>query len=106
MQSATEKIIELAKDQTFVDKLLTMEDNSEVQKAFSENGVELTVEEIDKMAEMAFGEQRELDESELENVSGGFLAEAAIVCSGIALFANAMAEYNNSRKAKGKKPIW
>ncbi len=106
MQDSKEKIIELAQDQKFIDKLLTMEDNSEVQKAFAEEGVNLTVEEIDQMAEMAFGDHGELDESELEKVSGGFLAEAAIVCSGIALFANAMAEYNKSRKARGKKPIW
>jgi len=68
--------------------------------------VDLTVEQIDQMAEMVFGKDGELNESDLENVAGGFLAEAAIVCGGIALFCNCMAEYNNSRKAKGKKPIW
>jgi len=106
MQAMTEKIAALANDEEFVNSLLTMDDNAEVQKAFAERGVDLTVEQIDQMAEMAFGKNGELNESDLENVAGGFLAEAAIVCSGIALFCNCMAEYNNSRKAKGKKPIW
>ena len=106
MQETAEKIIALAKDEQFINSLLTMEDNVEVQKAFAEKGVDLTVEQIDQMAEMLFGRDGELNEGELEAVSGGFLAEAAIVCGGIALFANCMAEYNNSRKARGKKPIW
>ena len=57
----------------------------------------------DKMLDRKNGE---LSEDDLKDVSGGVLAEIAIVASGVALFAGIMTEVNNSRKAAGKKPIW
>lgn len=106
MDKRTEQVKALMEDQEFVNHLLTLESNEEVRKAFAEKGVEFSLEEVEAVAEAAFG-GGELDESQLENVAGGIAWEIiAIVASGVALAANGMAEYNNYRKSKGKKPIW
>lgn len=94
-------------DAEFVKKISAMQEPEDVQKAFAEKGVEFTLEEISQIAEMVAGnEGEELTEGQMDAVSGGILAEIAIVASGIALAANCMAEYNKSRKAAGKKTIW
>lgn len=87
-------------------RIMEMDDNTEVQKAFAEYGVELTVEQIDKIAEMAFSDQEELSEEALENVAGGFFEEIGIIISGIKTFCGYISEINKTRKSQGKKAIW
>ena len=101
-----EKIEQLMRDEAFAKRLLTMEDNTAVQKAFAEEGVDLTLEQINRIAETVYGSSGELDEGQLETVAGGFMEELGIVLSGIKLISSALAEYNKSRKAKGKSSIW
>jgi predicted ribosomally synthesized peptide with nif11-like leader len=102
-----EKVQEVMKDVDFVKKISIMEEPEDVQKAFAEKGVNFTLEEIGQIAEMvAAGNDDELTEVQMDSVSGGILAEIAIVASGIALLANTMAEINKNRKAAGKKTIW
>lgn len=106
MNSVTEKIQELIHDSDFVESLLNMEDNTDVQKAFAERGVDLSLDQIDSIAEMAFGANDELDETQLETVAGGGLEEIGVIIDGIKTIFGWLTEINNSRKAKKKKPIW
>ncbi len=106
MSTNTEKILSLMKDQDFMNRIIGMEDNAEVQKAFAEYGVDLTVEQIDAIAEMAFSNQGELDETELETVAGGGLEEIGIIISGIKTLCDYLTEINKARKSRGKKAIW
>lgn len=102
-----EKIKHLMDNKNFVSKITAMEDPEQVQDAFAENGVDFTLEQINQIAELVINNNaEELNEDALEAVSGGILAEIAIVASGIALFANTMAEVNKARKEAGKKTIW
>lgn len=102
----------LLDDEVFVRKLAQLETNEEVQKAFAEKGVDFTMEEIDQIVEKLYGDSAELDEDKLEDVSGGFvittttLTAIGCIAAGVSLLGGVMAEVNNSRKAKGKKPIW
>lgn len=101
------KIKDLMGDKDFVAAIAAMEDPEDVQSAFADKGVDFTLEQINQIAEMVIGgNEDELSEAALEGVSGGLLAEIAIVASGVALFANTMAEVNKARKAAGKKTIW
>ena len=102
-----EKIKELMNDKEFVAKIATMEEPEDVQTAFAEQGVDFSLEQINQIAELVMNDNaEELNEDALEAVAGGILAEIAIVASGVALFANTMAEVNKARKAAGKKTIW
>jgi len=104
--SNIDKIQELMQDNSFVESLMKMEENADVQKAFAERGVELTLEQIDSIAELAFGSNTELDEAQLESVAGGGLEEIGVIISGIKTLFGWLTEVNKSRKAKNKKPIW
>lgn len=101
-----EQLKTLMEDREFVEKIVAMEDPVEVQSAFAEEGIDFSIDEINQIAQLAFNSSCELSEAEMDNVAGGVLAEIAIVASGVALFANCMAEYNKSRKAQGKSTIW
>lgn len=106
MKASIDYIKSVMEDREFVEMIVAMEDPAEVQKAFASKGIGFSIEEINQIAQIAFNPDLELSENEMENVTGGVLAEIAIVASGVALFANCMAEYNKSRKAKGKSTIW
>lgn len=102
-----EKVQAVMNDAEFVQKISAMEEPIDVQKAFAEKGIDFTLEEIGQIAELvANNEGEELTDSQMNSVTGGVLAEIAIVASGVALVANSMAEVNKSRKAAGKKTIW
>ena len=107
MNMDNEKLKSVLEDKAFVEALSKMESNVEVQKAFAERGINFTVEEIDFIAEHLYGGEEGLDDAQLENVSGGIALETiTVIVGGIALFGNVMTEVNNSRRARGKKPIW
>ena len=107
MNETVERVKVLMADPEFVESLTRMEDNTEVQKAFAERGVELSLEDINTIAEVAFGSDGELDEAQLEGVAGGVAWEIiAIVAGGVKLTFDVLTEVNNQRKKKGKKPIW
>lgn len=112
MTGTMEQFEALVNDELFVEKLTKLETNEEVQKAFAERGIGFTMEEIDQIVEKLYGDKSELNEDSLENVSGGVVitattvAAVSCIAAGVALLGNAMAVYNDNRKAKGKKPIW
>ena len=112
MTGTIEHLKELMDNEIFVQKIAKMESNEEVQKAFSEQGIDFTMEEINQVVEQLYGDDSELNEDKLEEVSGGIvittttLTVVGCVAAGVSLFAGVMSEVNNNRKEKGKKPIW
>lgn len=98
--------IELAQkaleDKAFVEKLLSMEAPEDVQKAFAEKGVELTLEEVKLMGQMLASEKgnEELDADQLDAVAGGIaLATITAIIGGIALIIDVGTDH---RKRYGK----
>lgn len=78
---------ELIKNEEFMKKLESAESPEEAVALFKENGVEVTVEELEKIAKMGSGE---LDEEMLDDVAGGIiigvpLTIAAAVAIGVAV---------------------
>lgn len=106
MNERLEKIGKIMEDKAFVESILEMEDPVEVQNAFRKRGIDFSIAEINMIAQKAFGDENELTEEGLDEVAGGVLTEIAVVASGVALFANTMAEVNKARKEKGKSTIW
>lgn len=74
-----EQIKELFSDETFVASILEMETPEEVQKALSERGLDLSLEEINTIQNSLSNEEEELSEDQLEEVAGGF-AVTTLVC--------------------------
>ena len=102
-----EKVQLVMNDSEFVKKISAMENPEDVQAAFAEEGIDFTIDEIGQIAELAAQNNGdELTEGQMNSVSGGVLAEIAIVASGIAFLANTMTEVNKKRKSAGKKTIW
>lgn len=70
-----EKMNELLQDEAFLEKLLNLESDTEVQALLAENGVELTLAEITSVKtaieSRLAGDNAELSEDELESVAGG-----------------------------------
>lgn len=66
---------ELMKDEAFLDAMFSKESSEEVQKLFAENGVGLTMEEVEDLAaailEAAPEGNGELSEDALDSVAGG-----------------------------------
>jgi lactobin A/cerein 7B family class IIb bacteriocin len=79
-----EKIKELFSDEAFVDSILEMETPEEVQKALSDKGVELSLEEIGTIKDTLASSDGELSENELEEVAGGVVITATtVICAAI-----------------------
>ena len=75
MEEKQAKLEELMKDEAFVKAMFSKESSEEVQKLFAENGVELTMEEVEDIAaailKAAPAEEGELSEEALGSVAGG-----------------------------------
>ncbi len=83
------KFNQLMEDKEFVMKMLGQESEQAVQKLLAENGVEMTIEEVDALGatmNQYFEKLNsdELDEDSLENVAGGF---AITLGAGVSLWA-------------------
>lgn len=77
-----EKLIEILRDKEFAKKILVMETAEEVQNAFKEKGVEISLEEIgalgtaiNKIIEKG---EKSLSEDELGGISGGHVGYNAV----------------------------
>lgn len=67
-----EKINALMEDEGFVESILQLETAEEVQKAFADKGVDLTVQDIEAIKDAVIAKtEGELSEDDLENVAGG-----------------------------------
>ena len=75
----SETFNKLMANEDFVKEMLAKETAEDVQKIFAENGVELTLEEVDEVAKNIFATETEgeLDEAALEDVAGGVVITAA-----------------------------
>jgi len=90
LNEQTVKVLEeKVQDQSFIGKLLGLEDNAEVVGFLKSEGIELTIEEVDaikngiikKMESKESGE--ELSDSDLEEVSGGCVMIVIGIITGI-----------------------
>lgn len=109
MNEKVDQLKKVLEDKEFVAKICDMVNPYDVQAAFAEKGVELSIDEISAIARTsaALAQNGELDVEELENVSGGFGVEAfCVICGLIGLGGKAMQAINNERVRKGKAPIW
>lgn len=66
-----EQVKELFSDEAFVASILEMETSEEVQKAFSDRGLDLSLDEIEIIKNSLSNEETELSEDDLETVTGG-----------------------------------
>ena len=81
-----EKLKEIFADKDFTAKVLEMETPEEVQKAISNKGVDLTIEEIESVKQAIINQSEgneELSDDQLENVAGGFAISTAIAIAGV-----------------------
>jgi predicted ribosomally synthesized peptide with nif11-like leader len=66
-----EKIKELFTDEAFIASIAELETAEDVQKALSEKGLDLSIEEITAIQNALASNDGELSEDDLENVAGG-----------------------------------
>lgn len=68
------RLEELLSSESFLTKILPMGSAEEVQSAFKNEGVDLSIDEINKLHNtiLYIAEHGELSESDLEQVAGGF----------------------------------
>lgn len=98
-----QQIKELFSNEEFIDSLLALETPEEVQKALTDQGVDLSIQEIlaikDSIANSLDSEE-ELSEEQLETVTGGsFLVVAIIsaVVTGLIKLGDAVDRWTNKR---------
>lgn len=110
MNTQHDLVVQVMNDEEFVKSVMAMEEPSDVQAAFEEKGIHLTIEDINLIAEqvMVASADGELDEAQLAGVAGGVdpFTITAIILGVIKVGADVMTEVNKSRKAQGKKTIW
>ena len=76
-----QQIKEIFSDESFVNSILEMETPQDVQKALSEKGLDLSLEEINTIQNTLINNDNEgeLSEDDLENVAGG-VAITTVIC--------------------------
>lgn len=101
-----EKDAELLKDREFLGKILKMDSEEEIIDAFKKRGVELTHEELiglrGSIKDM-LGKIEELDESEIEKVSGGGLGAEVLLSLGtfaVQVFRKGYGSYQRVKETK------
>ena len=103
-----EKSVELLKDREFVGKILKMNNEEEIIDAFRKRGSELTHEDFVGL-KGSIGDMldkiEELDESEIEKVSGGSLTAEAIISLGTLLLQFGQGFYGGYRRVKESKKM-
>ena len=102
MDQRTELAKKAMEDKAFVEKLLTLEAPEDVQKAFADKGVELTMDEVKLMGQMLTSEKNdgELNADQLDAVAGGIaLATISAIIGGIAVIIDIGTDH---RKRYGK----
>lgn len=98
-----EKMSALLQDEAFLEKLLDLENDTDVQALLAENGVELTLAEISAVKtgieNRLAGENEELSEDDLENVAGGVDIGGLIsgICEGIGKLGDCVHKWTRRR---------
>jgi fructose-1,6-bisphosphatase len=73
----TNDINELLEDKEFVEKILVMQTPEEIQKAFEDKGVKISIKELEEIAKNISklvsrpNQNEKIADSEMENISGG-----------------------------------
>ena len=80
----TTKIEQIFSDEAFTNSILEMESPEEVQKALDEKGLSLSLEEIHAIKSSLSAADGELDEEDLESVSGGSVLAVISVIGAVA----------------------
>ena len=89
MDTRTEKINELIKNEAFAEEIKDVETAEGLQAAFKAHGVELTLAEVEAICiriAVETGNVEELSENDLEDVAGGFAVTSILVglaCIGV-----------------------
>lgn len=86
------KIKEVFSDEAFVKSLVQMDTAEDVQKAVSEKGIDLSIEEIN-IIQSSLESGEELNEDQLENVAGGIAITA--ICALIGAITGAVIGVGN-----------
>lgn len=68
----SEKLKELMQNEEFTGKIAKLEDKEDIQKVFKENGLDVSIEELEQMENEG---RKLLEEGELEGISGGVTIE-------------------------------
>ena len=72
MNDIYEKLNTLLEDEVFLNKILNAENPEEVSALFAENGITLSVKEVEILrSRLESADNNELSEDQLENVAGG-----------------------------------
>lgn len=90
----TNDINKLLEDKDFVEKILVMKTPEEIQKAFSDKGVKISIEELEEIAKNVSqiinnpNAKEEIIDNEMESISGGAnihkgLRTAAAIIAGV-----------------------
>lgn len=69
-----QQIEELFSDEVFMESLLELETPEGVQKALSDKGLDLSLEEITTIRDALLNNEGELSDGQLESISGGSVA--------------------------------
>jgi len=86
-QEVLDKVRAVDGDKEFVDYLIKLDTPEDIQNAFKEKGVDLSLDEVEELVvEMvdAAGKYGELSEEDLDSVSGGFVITSTV--AGMAIF--------------------
>lgn len=89
-----DKLNILLQDKSFLEKLVSLETDAEVQAFLAENGIELSITQIITIKNgiaAKLGENEELSEDELKNISGG--ADIPGIITSIADAIGALGDY-------------
>ena len=106
------KVKEIFADKDFVAKVMEMETAEEVQAAVKEKGVELSLDEITAAREQLIKMQEngeELDDSQLEQVAGGFAIAGTLFLIGMGVLVGGSigvgigAAVRENRESRGRR---
>jgi len=91
-KSAETLLMKMGEDKSFAEKILTQTEKKEVIEIAKDEGIELTMEDIDEVNEMLTKalqakKEGELSEEELESVAGGVVLEILTVTASLSLTA-------------------
>ena len=82
-----DRLKDVFSDQEFMKELFQLETAEDVQKALAEQGVELSISDIELIRKTILAVEEELADEELEGVSGGIAIGTAIAIAGLAIAA-------------------
>lgn len=93
MKKTVEMLLKkMGEDKLFAEKILSQTEMEKVIEIAKEEGIELTIEDIDEVNELLTKalqarKEGELSEEELENVAGGILLETLVVTASLSVTA-------------------